>query len=258
MSVSDSFLNQIDLFLTVIFAVTFHRQFLFLLASTGPNLDIVCLSRLVHLEGITVFLEQFSVESHDLFVVNICIGSLEVLNSILSNRLNAANGKFVKYLACTLLLLLLQTSDRLVHITSLVGLVLVSLELALALIGLLDLLVLPVLDLCFAIASEVLLGRSHGLLDILDAAHFLIELSLDLLEDADAFVFRVLCLCNLSEDLAQLVTEVDEVLMDLSNLVEGDDLRRVIVDGHDQAESVALVEEALNLVPVAIEGHHLA
>lgn len=155
------------------------------------------------------------------------------------------------------MLLLLQTSDGFIDATCLVGLVLISLKLALALSCLLGLLVLPMLEFSLTVASQVLLRSYHGILHVLDTAHFLIELTLYLFEDTDALTVLSLCLLHLGEDSAQFVAEAHEVLVDLGRLVESDDLLRVVSDGHDEAKSVALVEKPLNLVPVTIEVHHL-
>ena len=44
--------------------------------------------------------------------------------------------------------------------------------------------------------------------------------------------------------------------MDLSDLVEGDNLLSVVSDGHDETKSVALVKQSLYFVPVTVKIEH--
>jgi hypothetical protein len=44
--------------------------------------------------------------------------------------------------------------------------------------------------------------------------------------------------------------------MDLGHLVKGDGLLSVVSDGHDETKSVAFIQEALDLVPFAVEVQH--
>ena len=156
------------------------------------------------------------------------------------------------------MLLLLETAELLIDLTNLVRFDLILLELDLTLFLLFEALVFPVLHLCLSITRQVLLSGRHRLFDVLDTAHFFIELTLDLLEDSYALTVRCVGLLDLGEDHTQLVAEVDEILVNLSNSIERDDLLTVVSDRHDEAKTVALVEEALDFVPVAEEVHHLA
>ena len=134
---------------------------------------------------------------------------------------------------------------------------LIRLPLALSLSGLFALLFLEVFEFLLDIAFEILLSSSH-LLDIdLLLSHFFVNLTLDLLKNANTLTVGSLQVLHAGKDLAELITEVLKVLVDLCDLVESDDLLRVVIDSHDKAESVALVKEAFDLVPVAIEVHHL-
>lgn len=150
----------------------------------------------------------------------------------------------------------LQTLDGLIDLSHLAGLDLILGELGLLLLLLLEQLVLPVLQFGLTVSMDVLLSLSHGLFDLLNATHFLVKLALDFLEDSDTLLLRSALLLHLHEDGSQLVAEVNEVLVDLGHLVECDAALAVVSDCHDEVESIALVEQALDLVPVAVESQH--
>mmetsp|Transcript_6860 Transcript_6860/g.7923 ORF Transcript_6860/g.7923 Transcript_6860/m.7923 type:complete len:224 (-) Transcript_6860:457-1128(-) len=208
-AVSDCFLDLGDLFLTVLLAVLLHGEFFLLLSGASPDLDIVGLLGLVELEGLSIFLHHLRVEGHDALIVQVLVALLEQLDLVLADHAHTAHEELSQHISRSFLLLLLQAAELLIHQSQLVGLDLILLELDLALLFLFDFLVAPVLELGFAVASEVLLSGSHGFLDVLHATHFFIELALDLLEDADALAVGCPRLLHLSEDLSELVSEAD-------------------------------------------------
>ena len=163
-----------------------------------------------------------------------------------------------EYLLRTLLLLVLQSAERIVNHPLVLSLDSVLLELGLTLLLFLKLEVLPVGELSLTITMQVLLVFCHGLFDIFDFSHLIIKLTLDLLKNADALQVLHAFLLDFLEDNAELMSEIDKVFMDLGFLVEGEHSIRVVSDGHDKAETVALVEQTFDLVPVSEEGEHLA
>lgn len=144
----------------------------------------------------------------------------KVLDSIFTDLLDAADSEFAKDLLCTLLLLFLQTLKSFVDLAHMGCFCLVLGELGLLVFLLLQFLVSPVLELSFAIAVKVLLGISHGLFDLLDSPHFLIDLTFNFLEDSDSFHVGGASVLHFLEDMSESVAKVDQILMDLSDLVE--------------------------------------
>ena len=180
-----------------------------------------------------------------------------MLDSVFADLLNAADFELVEDFFGAFLLFALQSLQGFIDVTHVGRLLLVLREFGLLLLFLLELLIAPMLKLSLAITVKVLLGVSHSLLDILNSSHFFINLALDLLKDSYSFIVRCALLLNFLEDSSQFVAKVDQVLMNLSNLVECDDLLGVIGDGHDESKTVAFVQETLDFVPVAKEAHHL-
>ena len=255
-TILDGLLDAGDLLFTVLSTELLHGDLFLFLHSTSPNLNIVDLAGLVKLESVTISLQDNLVVSHDLLVIDL-FHSLKVLDSILADGLETTDAELSKDLLGALLHLDLQAVLSIVDLSHVSGLNLILLELVGTLLLLLHLLVFPVHHLRLSIFGEVLLGVSHSLFDFLDLAHLIVELTLYLLENSDSLSVRSAFRLNFLEDLSELVAEDDKVLVDLGNLVEGGDLLGVISDSDDEAESVALIEETLDLVPVSVEGEHL-
>jgi len=257
MSVRDSFLDSFNLDLTMLSAISLHCGFFLFFDSSSPDLNIVDLLGLVELKCLSVALEQVGVVSHNALVVKLLVTHLEVLDSVLTDLLNATDFELVEDLFGAFLLLALQSLQGFIDLTHVGRLLLVLGELGLLLFFFLELLIAPMLKFSLAIAVEVLLSISHGLLDLLNSSHFFIDLALDLLEDSDSFLVRSALLLDFLEDSSQFVAKVDQVFMHLSNLVKCNDLLSVICDRHDKSKTIALVQKTFNLVPVAKETHHL-
>ena len=255
-TILDGLLDAGDLLFTVLSTELLHGDLFLFLNGTSPNLDIVDLAGLVKLESVTISLQDNLVVSHDLLVIDL-FHSLKVLDSILADGLETTDAELSEDLLGTLLHLDLQAVLSIVDLSHVSGLNLILLELVGTLLLLLHLLVFPVHHLRLSIFGEVLLGVGHSLFDFLDLAHLIVELTLYLLENSDSLSVRSAFRLNFLEDLSELVAEDDKVLVDLGNLVEGGDLLGVISDSDDEAESVALIEETLDLVPVSVEGEHL-
>jgi len=240
-AVDNGFLDRCDVLLAILVAVLLHGGLLFFFDGTRPDLNIVDFLGLVEFKGLSVFLQQVFVVGHNAVVVEITFLSLKVLDSFLSDQLDAANRELSKDFPGALLLLDVKSFQNIVDLTELVGLDFFLFELALAVIFLLRLLVLPVIKLSIAITVQIVLRLPHRLPNILDLPHFIVQLALDLLEDPDALLSDGALLLDFHEDILQFVAEVNQILMDLGHLVEGDGLLGVVGDGHDETESIALI-----------------
>lgn len=252
MTVLHGLLDLLELLLTVLGAVLFHLKFLFFFDGSRPNLHIVDLLGLGEFEGLAVLLQDVGVEGHDRFVIELLHGCLQVRDPVFADGLDSANTKLSQYLIRTLLLLLFKSVDRAVDITHVVVLDLLGFKGGDA-IGLL--LGPQFLDLSH-LRLVVLLQLDLRLLDVILVLpfllSFLIELGLDLTENTVAFVLWSVHILHLLEHIAEFVAEIDQVLVDLSHLIESNDLLGMVSNGHDERKSVALVEKAFNLVPFAI------
>ena len=245
-------LDLLEFLLAVLGAVLLHLEFLVFFDGARPNLHIVDLLGLGELERLAVLLQNVGVEGHDRFVIEFLHGVLKILDSVFADGLDAANAQLPEHLIRTLLLLLFESVERGIDLTHVVVLDLLCFEGGDA-VGLLlrpQLLDLPNLRLV------VLLQLDLRLLDVILVlplqSSLLVKLGLDFSENTVAFIRWSVHILHLLEHVAELVAEIDQVLVDLSHLIECNDLLGVVSDGHNERQSVALVEKALNLVPLAI------
>lgn len=91
MSISDSFLDLLNLSLAVLSTVLLHSLFLFLLDGTGPNLNIILLFSLVELEGFSLATQDVGVKRHDGLVFDFLFSRLQSVQLLRANLLDTAN-----------------------------------------------------------------------------------------------------------------------------------------------------------------------
>ena len=180
-----------------------------------------------------------------------------MLNPVLANLLDTADAELSEDFDGTLLLLNLKSIECVIDHTHVVLLNLFSLELILAIVFLLELLISPMLHLSFTVHGQVLLCCLHGIFGILNFQHLVVELAPNLLKDADTLLVGCRQILHFLENTSQFVSEDNQVFVNLGDHVEGDDLLGVVSNGHNEIESIALIEEAFNLVPFTVEVEHL-
>lgn len=240
-TVDDGFLDRGNVLLTVFVAILLHCDLLLFLDGASPNLNIINLLCLVELKSLSIFLKQIFVVCHNSVVVKISFLSLKLLDFIFANLLDTADCKNSQNFPCAFLFLDIKSFQNIVDLTQLVGLDFFLLELSLAVFVLLRFLQLPVIELSLSIAVEILLCLFHRLFYILNLSHLFVQLAFDLLEDSDAFFSNSTFFLNFLENSSKFAAEVDQALVDLSDLVESNSLVSVVSDGHYEAKSVAFV-----------------
>ena len=256
MTVNYGFLDRSNILLAVLVAILLHRSFLFFFYRASPNLNIVDLPCLVKLKSLSVSLKQIFIVSHNTVVVEISILPLKLGDFLFANLLDAANSKNSQNFPRALLFLDVKPFQNIVDLTQLVGLDLFLLELSFTVFIFFRLLLFPVIELSFAVAVEILLCFFHRLFYVFYLSHLFVQLAFDLLEDSYAFFTNGTLFLDFLENSFQFVAKVNQVLVNLSDLVEGDNLLSVVSDGHDETKSVALVKQSLYFVPVTVKIEH--
>jgi len=179
--------------------------------------------------------------------------SLKLGDFLFADLLDATNSKNSQNFPRALLFLDVKSFQNIVDLTQLIGLDLFLLELSFTVFIFFRLLLFPVIELSFAVAVEILLCFFHRLFYVFYLSHLFVQLAFDLFEDSNAFFTNGTLFLHFLENSFEFVAKVNQVFVDLSDLVECDNLLSVVSDGHDETKSVTLVKQSLDFIPVTIE-----